>query len=124
MKQNDLIRKRDIAGKRNEETKEFRQCERNQNKGNKNEDDIDMGSFFETATSDNKTIVNRLKIPEVRNEILSDYTGDFEMTGDIIIGDHKQTKSSRFKNVMIHILITLICIMMLLILYLLVSIIN
>ena len=124
MKQNELFRKRDIVGKRNEEIKEFKQYERIQNKKFKNEDYIDMGSFFKTATSDNKTFVNRLKIPEIRIEIIGDYTGDFEMTGDIIIGDHKQTKCLRFKNVMIHILITLICIMMLMILCLLVSFIN
>ena len=40
--------------------------------------DIDLGRFFELTTS-KKTYVHNLNLLEVKNEILQDYTGDFEL---------------------------------------------
>ena len=47
--------------------------------------DIDLGRFLELATS-NKIYVNNLNLLEIKNEILQDYTGDFELNGRKIIG--------------------------------------
>ena len=48
-------------------------------------EDIDIGRFFELATTDRK-YVNGLNLHEIKNEILEDYTGDFELNGKMIIG--------------------------------------
>ena len=40
-------------------------------------EDVDLGRFFELITSD-KIYVNNLNLYEIKNEILEDYTGDFE----------------------------------------------
>ena len=59
--------------------------ERIQNRESVVEENINLGRFFESATGD-KTIVNNLNIHEFKNEILLDYTGDFEMIGSMLIG--------------------------------------
>ena len=65
-----------------------------QNEGRqKSEDmveDVDIGRFFELTTTD-KIYVNSLNLHEIKNEILQDYTGDFELNGLMIIGlvEHK-----------------------------------
>ena len=60
-------------------------------------DDIDLGRFFELATS-NKIYVNNLNLHEIKNEILQDYTGDFELIGKMIIGPIEHKTNIRFKN--------------------------
>ena len=35
---------------------------------------------------------------EIKNEILQDYTGDFELSGEMIIGSVKHKTNVRFKN--------------------------
>ena len=60
-------------------------------------DDIDLGRFFELATS-NKIYVNNLNLYEIKNEILQDYTGDFELIGKMIIGPIEHKTNIRFKN--------------------------
>ena len=67
----------------NESIKETKQNERRQRRENMVED-IDMDRFFELATSNN-IYVNNLKLHEIKNEILQDYTGDFELIGKLII---------------------------------------
>ena len=50
------------------------------------------------ATSDKK-YVNNLKLHEIKNEILKDNTGDFELNGKMIIGPFEHKTIFRFKNV-------------------------
>ena len=52
--------------------------------------DFDLGRFFDIASS-NKIYVNKLNLHEIKNGILQDYIGDFELGGLKIIGsiDHK-----------------------------------
>ena len=81
----------------NESNKETKQNERRQKRKNLEEEDIDLGRFFELATS-NKIYVNNLNLLEIRDEILQDYTGDFELNGEMIIGPTKHKTNIRFKN--------------------------
>ena len=59
--------------------------------------DIDIGRFFELATSD-KIYDNNLNLYEIKNEILQNYTGDFELNGKMIIGPIEHKTNIRFKN--------------------------
>ena len=58
-------------------------------------EDIDLGRFFELATS-NKIYVNNLNLHEIKNENLQDYTGDFELNGKMIIGAIEHKTTTRF----------------------------
>ena len=60
-------------------------------------EDIDIGSFFELATS-NKTYVNNLNLHKIKKEILQGYTGDFELNGLMIIGPIEHKTNIRFKK--------------------------
>ena len=70
--------------KQNESNKEIKQNERREKKENIVED-VDLGRFFELATS-NKIYVNNINLHEIKNEILQGYAGDFELNGKMIIG--------------------------------------
>ena len=59
---------------------------------------IDSGRFFEIATT-NKKYVYGLNSHEIRNEILEDYEGDFELNGSMLIGELEQRTNHRFKIV-------------------------
>ena len=61
-------------------------------------EDIDTGRFFELATTD-RQYVNALNLHEIKNEILEDYTGDFELIGSMLVGEIEQKTNIRFKNV-------------------------
>ena len=74
-----------------------KQNERRQKRENLAEEDIDLGRFFELATS-NKIYVNNLNLHEIKDEILQDYTGDFELNGKMIIGPVEHKTNIRFKN--------------------------
>ena len=65
--------------RQNESNREIKRNERRQKRENM-VDDIDLGRFFELATS-NKIYVSKLNLHEIKNEILHDYTGDFELNG-------------------------------------------
>ena len=80
----------------NESNKETKQNERRQKRENIVED-VDLGRFFELATSD-KIYVNNLNLYEIKNEILQNYTGDFELNGKMIIGPVEHKTNIRFKN--------------------------
>ena len=54
-------------------------------------EDIDLGRYFELATS-NRKYVNGLNLHEIKNEFSQDYTGDFELNGLTIIGPVEQKK--------------------------------
>ena len=60
-------------------------------------EDFDLGRFFELATS-NKIYVNILNSHEFKNEILQDYTGDFELNGLMNIGPIEHKTNIRFKS--------------------------
>ena len=76
-KEYDLNKKRKLIRTQNESNKETKQNERRQKRENIVED-VDLGRFFELATSD-KIYVNNLNLYEIKNEILQNYTGDFEL---------------------------------------------
>ena len=79
-----------------ESNKETKQNERRQKRENTVED-IDTGRFFELATTD-REYVNGLNLHEIKDEILEDYTGDFELIGKMIIGPVEHKTNIRFKN--------------------------
>ena len=84
--------------KQNESNKETKRNERRQRGENMVEDiDIDIGKFFELKTSNN-IYVDNLNLYEIKNEILKDYTGDFELIGKMIIGPVEHKTNIRFKN--------------------------
>ena len=80
----------------NESNKETKQNERRQKRENTVED-IDTGRFFELATTD-RDYVDGLNLHEIKDEILEDYTGDFELIGKMIIGLVEHKTNIRFKN--------------------------
>ena len=96
-KEYELNKRRKLIRRQNDLNKERKRIERRQKRENVVEEDIDLGRFFELVSSD-KIYVNNLNLHEIKNEILHDYTGDFELIGKMIIGvvDHKTNK--RFKN--------------------------
>ena len=59
--------------------------------------DIDLGKFFELATS-NKIYVNNLNLHEIISEILQDYTGNFKLNGLILIGHVEHKTIISFEN--------------------------
>ena len=61
------------------------------------EEDIDLCRTFGLSTS-KKISVNNLNLHEIKNEILQDYTGDFELNGLMIIGPIEHKTNIRFKN--------------------------
>ena len=83
--------------KQNESNKEIKRNERRQKRENIAED-IDLGRFFELATT-NRKYVDGLKLHEIKNEILEDYTGDFEIIGSMLVGEVEQKTNIRFKIV-------------------------
>ena len=98
-KEYELNKKRKLIRKQNESNKETKQEERKQRRENiVKEEDAGVGRFFELSTSD-RTYVNGLNLHEIKNEILEDYTGDFELIGDMLVGEIVQKTNIRFKNV-------------------------
>ena len=86
-----------MIGRQNESNREKKQNERRQKRENMVED-INIGRFFELATTDRK-YVNALNLHEIKIEILEDYTGDFELIGSMLVGDIERKTNIRFKNV-------------------------
>ena len=90
---NSLTNKTRLAGKKkkltteqNESNRERKQNERRQKRENMVEEDIDLGN------------VNGLNLHEIKNEILQDYTGDFELKVKMIIGPVEHKTNIRFEN--------------------------
>ena len=96
-KEYELNKRRKLIRIQNESNKETKQNERRQKERNIVED-IDIGRFFELATTDKK-YVNGLNLHEIKIEILEDYTGDFELIGSMLVGEIEQKTNIRFKNV-------------------------
>ena len=76
----------------------IKQIERGEKRQNLIHEDIDLGRFFELATSIGN-YVNGLNLHEIKNEILEDYRGDFELIGSMLVGELEQKTNVRFKNV-------------------------
>ena len=68
---------RGIIRKKNEANTELKQYERKQMRKFIIKEDIDIGRFFQIATT-NKKHVNGLFLQEIKYEILLEYRGDFE----------------------------------------------
>ena len=92
----ELNKRRKLIKRQTESNKETKQNQRKQKRENMVED-IDLARFFELATS-NKLYVNILNLHEIKNEILQDYTCDFELNGVKIIGPTEHKTNIRFKN--------------------------
>ena len=95
-KQYELNKRKTLTRKQNESNSEIKRNERRQRKENMVED-IDIGRFFELATTDRK-YVNGLNLHEIKTDILEDYTGDFELIGKMIIAVVEHKTNIRFIN--------------------------
>ena len=91
------LQKKKLIKRQNESKRIRKQNERRQKRENLVEEDIDLGRFFELATS-NKIYVNNLNLHEIKSEILQDYNNDFELNGKMIIGHIEHKTNVRFKN--------------------------
>ena len=96
-KEYELNKRRKMIRIQNESNKETKQNERRQKRENMIED-IDIGRFFELTTTYREN-VNGLNLHEIKNEILEDFTGDFELIGSILVGEVEQKTNIRLKNV-------------------------
>ena len=81
-----------------ESTREIKQNERKQKRENIIHEDVDLGRFFELATT-NRKYVKCVNLHEKKNELLEVYTDDFELIGSMLIGEIEQKTRSRCKNV-------------------------
>ena len=95
-KKNTSLKKRKLIRVQNESNKETKQNERREKRENIVKD-VDLGRFFELATSDSIYIDN-LNLPEIKNEILLNYVEAFEMVGNLEVGDQIRQTNIRFKN--------------------------
>ena len=95
-KQHELNRRKTLIRKQTESNKETKRNERRQKIENMVED-IDLGRFFEVATS-YKIYVNNINLHEIKNEILQDYMFVFKLNGKMIIGAFQRKTIIRFKN--------------------------
>ena len=78
-------KKKKLIRKQNESNREIKRNQRRQ-KGENIAEDIDLGRFFELATT-NRKYFNGLNLQEIKNEILEDHTGDFEFIGSMLVGE-------------------------------------
>ena len=91
------LQEKELIRKENESNREMKRNERRQKRENIAED-IDLGRFFELATT-NRKYVNDLNLHEIKNEILEDHLGDFDLIGSMLVGEVEQKTKIRFKNV-------------------------
>ena len=96
-KKYELNKRRKLIRRQNESNREKKQTEIRQKRENMVED-INIGRFFELATTD-RQYVNGLNLHEIKNDILEEYTGDFELIGSMLVGEIEQKTNIRFKNV-------------------------
>ena len=95
-KRRTLIRRQTEANKEKKQEKETKK-KRKQRRENLIDEDVDVGRFFELATT-KKTYVNGLNLQEIKNEILEEYTCAFEKIGSMLIDELEQKTNIRFKN--------------------------
>ena len=92
------LEKKNLIRRQNELNVVMKQIKRREKRQSLIDEDIDLGRFFELATG-NRKYVNGLNLHEIKNEILEDYTGDFELIGSMLVGEVEQKTNIRFKNV-------------------------
>ena len=90
------LQKKKLIRKQNESNREIKRNERRQKRENMAKD-IDLGRFFELATT-NRKYANGLNLHEIKNEILEYHTGDFELIGSMLVSEVEQKTNIRFKN--------------------------
>ena len=90
-----LAENRDLIRKQKESNEEKKPNGRKQKRVNILEEDIDLGRFFELATTKRKC-VNGLNLHEIKNESLLDYKGDYELIGSMLIGEIEQKQLLHF----------------------------
>ena len=61
--------------------------------------DINLGRFFELATTSDKIYVNEINLNDNKNEILLQDTVDFGMIRSMFLGETEQKTNIRFSNV-------------------------
>ena len=75
--------------------------EKKQNEGKQKRENmvegVDSSRFFELATNNKKYVIG-LNLHEIKNEILLDCTGDFELNGLMDIGPVKHRTNIKFRN--------------------------
>ena len=86
--------------KQNESNREIKRNERRQKRENI-AGEIDLGRFFELATTNRKYVNGFLNLHEIKNEILEDYTADFELIGPMLVGEMEQKRILGSKMLMI-----------------------
>ena len=91
-----MNKRRKLIRRQTQSNREIKQNESKQKRENVVEN-IDLGRFFEIATN-NKIYVNSLNLHEIKNEILQDCTGYFELNGLMILGPIEHKTNIRFKN--------------------------
>ena len=91
-----MNKRRKLIRRQTQSNREIKQNESKQKRENVVENN-DLGRFFETATS-NKIYVNSLNLHEIKNEILQDCTGYFELNGLMILGPIEHKTNIRYKN--------------------------
>ena len=98
-KENELNKKRKLIRRQTESNKEIKRNERHERRQKRENivDDIDLGRFFELATS-NRIYVNNLYLHEIKNEILQGYTGDFELNEKMVFEPVEHRTNIRFIN--------------------------
>ena len=70
---------------------------KNKKRENLVEEYVDLGRFFESATTD-KFYLNKLNLHEIKNEFLKDYKGEFALNGSMFIGPIEHKTIIRFKK--------------------------
>ena len=91
-KQYEINKTRALIRKQTEANKETKLNERRQKRENTIDEDIHLCGIFEFATS-NKIYVNVLNLCEIKSDSSSDYTGDFELVGSMLISEIELKKN-------------------------------
>ena len=83
----------------NNENKKLSHNRKNQTEKKKimREDEVDLSRFFELATSD-KIYIDNLNLHEIKNDIMRDYDGVFEMNDTLKVGEQIRQTLIRFRN--------------------------
>ena len=99
-KEYELKKKRALIRQQTEADRERKRAERVKRRDNViQEEDVDLGQFIERATTENRIFVNGENLHYIRDVILADYNGDFEMVGRITLGEVTHITAMRFRNI-------------------------
>ena len=96
-KQYELNKRKSLNTKQNESNRELKQNERRQKRQTLVDEGNDLGRFFVLASSD-KIYVTSLNLHDIKNEILQDYTSDFELYGLMVIGPIEHKTNIKFEK--------------------------